>query len=150
MIAEQAERDPRARTIQDDARRAHGLLVTHVGQDPLSALPLVHHLREGGVVALQIDRTPAGQRSREVTLFGVRGAIPEGPLRLAAVTGAPVVPIFAARTGHRRYTVTVERPIWVSRSASTSELDAAAQRLAGSLEQFVRARPTQWFHFRDG
>jgi KDO2-lipid IV(A) lauroyltransferase len=34
MIAEQAERDARARDIQDAARRAHGVLVAHVGDDP--------------------------------------------------------------------------------------------------------------------
>ena len=150
MIAERAERDPRARAIQDGARTTQGLLVAHVGDDPFSALPLARHLREGGAVALQIDRSPPQQRSREVTLFGARGLVPEGPLRLAALTGAPIVPIFAARTGHKRYLVHVEAPIRVARAAGDAELDAAAQSLAGSLEAFVRARPTQWFHFRAG
>ena len=44
MIAEHAERDAAAGRIQDDARRAHGVLVAHVGDDPFSALPLVRHL----------------------------------------------------------------------------------------------------------
>jgi lauroyl/myristoyl acyltransferase len=149
MIAEQPERDPRARAIQDRARTAHGVVVVHVGEDPLSALPLARHLRDGGAVALQIDRAPTRQRARGVTLFGVPARIPEGPLRLAAVTGAPVVAIFAARTGYRRYTVHLEPPIRVSRDADDAELDAAAQTLASSLERVVRARPTQWFHFRD-
>jgi phosphatidylinositol dimannoside acyltransferase len=149
MIAEQPERDPRARAIQDRARTAEGVLVVHVGEDPLAALPLARHLRDGGAVALQIDRVPAGQRARRVTLFGVPARIPEGPLRLAAVTGAPIVPIFAARTGYRRYTVHLEPPIRLSRGADDAELDAAAQTLASSLERVVRARPTQWFHFRD-
>jgi KDO2-lipid IV(A) lauroyltransferase len=149
MIAEQPEADPRARAIQDDARRAHGLLVAHVGEDPLSALPLARHLRGGGVVALQIDRAPAHQRSRPVTLFDHRGWLPEGPLRLAAVTGAPLVPIFAARHGHRRYSVHIEPPISVPRAATAEQMDRTAQILASSLERFVRARPTQWFHFRD-
>jgi KDO2-lipid IV(A) lauroyltransferase len=150
MIAERAEPDARASAIQDGARRGQGLLVAHVGDDPLSALPLARHLREGGAVALQIDRSRAGQRARDVTLFGSRARIPEGPLRLAAVTGAPLVPVFAARTGHRRYVVHLEPPIRLAREASAVAMDAAAQSLASSLERFVRARPTQWFHFRDG
>ena len=149
MIAEQPERDPRARAIQDRARQANGVRVVHVGEDPLAALPLARHLRGGGAVALQIDRSPAKQRARGVTLFGVPARIPEGPLRLAAVTRAPVLAIFAARTGHRRYTLHLEPPIRVSRWADDVELDAAAQTLATSLERIVRARPTQWFHFRD-
>jgi len=150
MIAEWPERDPGARAIQDGARKAHGLLVTHVGDDPLSALPLARHLREGGAVALQIDRSPPQQRARDVALFGSRARLPEGPLRLAALTGAPLLPVFAARTGHRRYVVHLEPPIRLPRAASAEEMDAAAQSLASALERFVRARPTQWFHFRDG
>jgi KDO2-lipid IV(A) lauroyltransferase len=150
MIAEAAERDPQARSIQDGARRAHGLLVAHVGDDPLSALPLARHLREGGVVALQIDRAPVHLRARPVTLFGGEARLPEGPLRLAMLTGAPLLPIFAARTGYRQYVVVVNPPIRLSRSAGEAELDAAAQKLADTLQDFVRAHPTQWFHFRAG
>jgi KDO2-lipid IV(A) lauroyltransferase len=147
-IVEAAERDPVAAAIQDDARQAFGLRVAHVGDDPLSALPLVKHLRDGGVVALQIDRSPRGQRTRAVTLFGRPNVVPEGPLRLATLTGAPVVPVFVARTGHRRYEIVASAPIRLARDASEAEIDAAAQVMASRLEDFARAHPTQWFHFR--
>ncbi len=148
MIAEAAERDPVARSIQDEARVALGLRVAHVGDDPLSALPLVRHLREGGVVALQIDRAPRGVRCRRVALFGEVVPMPEGPLRLAAVTGAPVVPVFAARVGHRRYEVVAFAPVTVPRKADDAALDEAAQKLADAVSSFARAHPTDWFHFR--
>jgi KDO2-lipid IV(A) lauroyltransferase len=147
MIAEERERDTEARTIQDDARRASGLLVAHVGDDPLSALPLVHHLRAGGVVALQIDRVHPQLRARSVSLFGAPGAIPEGPLRMAMLTGAPLVPIFAARTGYREYEVVAHGPIRIARRATEGELDTAAQAIADAMQSFVRKHPTQWFHF---
>jgi KDO2-lipid IV(A) lauroyltransferase len=149
MIVEAPERDARARAIQDEARRGSDLLVAHAGDDPLAALPIVRHLRQGGVVALQVDRAPSGLRTREVTLFGERTRIPEGPLRLAALTGAPIVPIFAARTGHRRYRVSARPAIHLARSSSAAELDAAAQRIADAVQDFVRTNPTQWFHFHD-
>jgi lauroyl/myristoyl acyltransferase len=147
-IVEAAEPDAAASAIQDDARQARGLRVAHVGEDPLSALPLIKHLREGGVVALQIDRAPRGVRTRAVTLFDRPGTVPEGPLRLAMLTGAPIVPVFVARSGHRRYEVIASAPIRLERSARDEDLDAAAQTLAARLEAFVRAHPTQWFHFR--
>ena len=148
MIVEAAEHDAAASAIQDDARSTTGLRVVHVGDDPLSALPLVKHLHEGGAVALQIDRAPRTARAREVTMFGERGWIPEGPLRLASLTGAPIVPVFVARVGHRRYEVVASAPIRLERGADAGALDAAAQELAFRLERFVRAHPTQWFHFR--
>jgi lauroyl/myristoyl acyltransferase len=147
MIAEAAEANPGTRAIQDEARRTHGLLVAHVGDDPLSALPLVRHLRDGGVVALQIDRLPAGMRGRRVTLFGRPAAVPEGPLRLAMLTGAPVVPVFAARTGYRQYAVVAGAAVRLSRGAADAELDAAAQAVASAMQAFLQRHPTQWFHF---
>jgi KDO2-lipid IV(A) lauroyltransferase len=149
MIAVQAERDRRALRIQDAAREAHGLLVVHVGDSPLAALPLVRHLRCAGIVALQIDRVPAGMRTRAVSMFGRDARMPEGPLRLASLTGAPVLPVFAARVGHRSYRVEVCAPVRLSRRPTDADLDGAAQGLASCLETFVRARPTQWFHFRE-
>ncbi|HEX3770721.1 MAG TPA: lysophospholipid acyltransferase family protein [Polyangiaceae bacterium] len=147
-IVEAAEPDAAASAIQDEARRAMGIRVAHVGDDPLSALPLAKHLRGGGVVALQIDRTPPGLRTRAVTLFGQPAGVPEGPLRLASLTGAPIVPVFVARTGHRRYEIVASAPIRLDREPSEAALDAAAQEMASRLEAFVRAHPTQWFHFR--
>jgi KDO2-lipid IV(A) lauroyltransferase len=148
MIVMRRERHEGARRLQDSIREAHsGVQIVHVDGDPLASLPLVRHLRDGGVVALQIDRVPYGMSGRAVSLFGQPGAVPEGPLRLAQLTGAPVVPVFSARTGHRRYEVHLQRPIVVSRRATAAALDAAAQQIADDLSAFVSARPTQWFAF---
>lgn len=150
MIVMQRERDESARELQDALRQAQGgVQIMHVGEDPLACLPLIRHLREGGVVALQIDRLPAGMTGRSVRLFGRPGVIPEGPLRLAQLTGAPIVPVFSERKGHRRYEVHVHEPIFVARRAEPGAVDAAAQRLADALSGFVVAHPTQWFPFHD-
>jgi KDO2-lipid IV(A) lauroyltransferase len=82
-------------------------------------------------------------------MFGASARVPEGPLRLASITGAPILPIFTARTGHRRYEVFAHAPVRLGRRASNGELDAAAQAIANGLQQFVLAHPTQWFHFRE-
>jgi len=149
-IVMQRERDPDARDLQDRVRAADGAVtILHVGDDPLGSLPLLRHLRGGGVVALQIDRVPRGMAGRTVRLFGQPGSIPEGPLRLAQLTGAPIVPVFSARTARRRYSTRVCPALHVARDADAGELDAAAQTLAGYLEAFVRAHPTQWFAFGD-
>ena len=110
-------------------------------------MPLARHLREGGAVALQLDRLPAGQRRRAVTLWDGPGHVPEGPLRLASVTGAPILPVFSARLGHRRYEVRVFPPVRVARHVAGQELDRAAQALADAMQTFLRSHPTQWFDF---
>jgi KDO2-lipid IV(A) lauroyltransferase len=141
-----AEADAEARELQDGARRAVGLRVVHI-DDPFASLGLLHELRRGAVVALQIDRAPPGLRSRPVTLLGAAGAIPEGPLRLAAASGAPILPIFSFRRGYRSYAVNLSAPVFLPRRPSEGELDAAGQTLADELGRFLRAHPTQWFDF---
>jgi lauroyl/myristoyl acyltransferase len=148
MVVMQRERNTSARELNDSMRQAEGgVQIVHVGDDPLASLPLLRQLRDGGVVALQIDRVPPGIGVRPVTLFGRSGAIPEGPLRLAQLTGAPIVPVFSARTGHRRYAIHVCPPVAVARHADARALDAAAQQLADDLGEFISTHPTQWFPF---
>lgn len=142
------EADARARELQDESRKRAGVAIAHVGDDPLAALPLLHELRAPDhVVALQIDRVAEGMRSRDVDLLGQRAQIPEGPLRLAQMSGAPIVPVFSARRGYRDYVVQLHESRTVSRRASDAELDAVAQHLADCMGTFLRRHPTQWFHF---
>jgi len=141
-----SENDEVARKVHDEAREAVGLRVAHIG-DVFGSLALLHELRRGAVVALQIDRLPPAMRSRPVTFLDAAGAIPEGPLRLAAATGAPILPIFSARTGYRSYLIDVRPPVFLPRRPSDAQYDASAQTLADELGRFLRAHPTQWFDF---
>ncbi|WP_437554537.1 lysophospholipid acyltransferase family protein [Sorangium sp. So ce367] len=147
MLAMQRERDAEARAIQDAARQRAGVQVVHIGDGPLDALPLLKHLQRGGVVAMQIDRAPPGMRSREVTFLGGRWRAPEGPIALAAMSGAPILPVFTHRLGFLDYEAVVAPPIRLARRATEEERDAAAAEMMGALERFIRAHPTQWFHF---
>jgi KDO2-lipid IV(A) lauroyltransferase len=149
MIAVAPERDAAASAIQDATQFDRGALVVHVGDDVLSGLPLIRHLRSCGAVALQIDRTPPGTRSRNVRMFGALSRVPEGPLMLGALTGAPILPVFSARTGYRRYDIVAYPPIRLAQKALDGELQRAAQAMADSCEDFARSFPTQWFHFRE-
>ena len=147
LVVMRRERDAKAQALQDDARERSGTRVIHIGDDPLDALPLLSHLRKGGVVAVQMDRLPQGMRGRKVQLFGSPFEVPEGPLRLAAVSGAPIVPVFTRRLGYMEYEVELGEPIRLPRRPAEADLDAAARKVMNEMEIFVRNNPTQWFHF---
>lgn len=147
VLVTQPEPDARARHLQDEARRRAGVSIAHVGDDPLASLPLLAHLRGGGVVALQLDRVPRGMRTRPAPVPGGAGVIPEGPLRLAQLSGAPILPVFSARRGHREYRVEIFAPRRLPRRATEAELDEAAAYLGRCMAEFLRAHPTQWFQF---
>jgi phosphatidylinositol dimannoside acyltransferase len=145
-LVKAAERDHAAGRYHDETRRRAGVDVAVVG-DPLAALPLLGTLRAGGVVALQLDRTAPGMRTRSVPVLGGAGTIPDGPFRLAQLSGAPIVPVFCARRGHRHYVLDIYPPHRVARRATEAEIDRAAREVAAAMTDFLRKNPTQWFHF---
>jgi lauroyl/myristoyl acyltransferase len=147
MIAMRAEEDAGARALHDSVRATGGVRVAHVGGHPLDALPLLHHLRDGGVVAMQLDRVGAGSRVVEVELFGHSFSAPEGPFVLAALARVPVLPLFVRRRGYLDYEFVAGDPIELPGRPKPDDVKAAAQRAAREMERFIRANPTQWFHF---
>jgi len=82
-----------------------------------------------------------------VSLFGEPFRVPEGPFRLAALTGAKVVPAFSRRSGFFAYELEVAEPISLERRPDPAELRASAQLAADAMQAFVQQCPTQWFHF---
>jgi KDO2-lipid IV(A) lauroyltransferase len=133
--------------LQDQLRSRGGVKVLVVGEDQLSALPLLRHLRAGGVAAFQLDRRAPSRRAIEVELFGQSFEVPEGPFRIAAMSGAAILPLFVRRAGYFDYELKVHPGITLSRRPSQAELHEAASRSAQAMEGFIRANPTQWFHF---
>ncbi|MBI4951466.1 MAG: lysophospholipid acyltransferase family protein [Myxococcales bacterium] len=149
LLVMQPEANAEARALSDAARAQAGVRVVHAGGDPLASLELLRHLRRGGVVALQLDRLVPGMRARRVSFLGAPWRVPEGALSLAALTGAPILPVFSRRLGFLDYELVVEPAERLPRRPTEAELDAVAQALAAALERFVRAHPTQWFRFRE-
>ena len=149
VLVKRAEADTNAGDFHDEARRRAGVEVAHVG-DPLASLPLLRHLKDGGVVALQLDRRPPGMKTRTTSLLGAPASFPEGPFRLAQLSGAPILPLFCERSGHRTYRVHVYRPRTLERRASEAAIDEVARHIGASMTEFLRSHPTQWFHFEDG
>lgn len=142
------EADPNAERLHDEIRGKAKIRVVHVGSDPLDALPLLAQLRRGGTVAMQLDRSPPGMRTVPVRLFDEEGAaLPEGPFHLARLARVPLVPIFCARTGFRRYRIVISPPIRLDRSDPPSATEKAAQTIADRITTFLRTYPSQWFNF---
>src|SRR5689334_1462096 len=150
VLVMEPEPNAEARALQDESRGTRGLRVLHIGSHPTDALPLIKHLKQGGVAALQLDRVPPSGRVLSVSLFGQAFEVPEGPFRLAGLSGAKVVPVFARRIGFFDYELTIAEPISMGRRPSDEELVAAAQRAANVMQAFVQQSPTQWFHFGGG
>jgi lauroyl/myristoyl acyltransferase len=112
---------------------------------PTLALSLMQALRRGETVGMQGDRALGNDGDVPVPFLGRPAPFPVGPFRLAAATGAPVVPAFCTMGARGDYDVEVHAPLVIPRG---SEQDALRVWVS-DLERLVRRRPTQWFNFFD-
>jgi len=147
LLVMDREPDEAARNLQDELRSRGGVRVAHVGADALEGLSLLKHLKQGGVVAVQLDRLAASGRSLPVTLAGKPFSLPEGPFLLASLAQVPLLPLFVARRGYYQYEVRVGNAIRLPRRPEHAEVDGAARDVATLLESFLLEYPEQWFNF---
>jgi KDO2-lipid IV(A) lauroyltransferase len=148
LVVMAPEEDTKARGFADVIRERSGVRVAHVGGHPLDSLKALTHLRRGGVLAVQLDRVAGLEATIEVCLGGEPFRVPAGPFRLAALTSAPIVPVFTRRLGYFRHRIEIAPPIAVPRTAPPDAACAvAAGQAAAAMERFLAANPTQWFPF---
>jgi KDO2-lipid IV(A) lauroyltransferase len=146
VLVMEAEPNARARIVHERVRKREGVRTVYVGTDPFAGLGLLAELAAGRVVAFQLDRAPRSARMFDTTLFGRHFPIPEGPLRLARATGAPLLAAFCSRVGFLEHRLEVGPPSVVTRPGSAGLTDAA-QAVAVQFQDFLGRYPCQWFGF---
>jgi lauroyl/myristoyl acyltransferase len=119
------------------SRQRKGLEIFTVRQ---SARGLFRALRKGRTVALMLDVPEAGP-TVVVDFCGGPVRCSAVPARLAAVTGAPILPVTCRRDG-RRWVLEIHPPIETSGDDAT-----VIGRVAASVEPAIRAHPEQWYPF---
>jgi lauroyl/myristoyl acyltransferase len=147
VVAMRSEREPGARGFHPVSNASPNRKVLVVGDDPLASLPLLQHLRAGGIVAVQLDRCPAGMKSIEVQAGRRTWTVPAGPFALAAASGAPIVLALATRNGFLSYDLRITRPVTVPQGQPLLPL---VERVVREMASHVQGAPTQWFDFAPG
>jgi KDO2-lipid IV(A) lauroyltransferase len=115
-----------------------------------SGVSLLRALRRGGMVAFVVDAGVKGVPSVPVTFFSRDTLFPEGPARLARLSGAPLVFGVTVRLPGGRYRAYVCPPVVSQRNhEADADVREMTQRLATMFEGLVRRHPAQWYAFRE-
>ena len=115
-----------------------------------AGISLIRELRRGGMIAFAVDAGIDRPDSIPVRFFGRDTPFPEGPARLARLTGAPIVFAVAIRADPGRYHVVIRPPVTPDRDVDgEDDIKRMTQDIATALEGFVRRYPSQWYAFRD-
>ena len=115
-----------------------------------SGITLLRTLRRGGMAAFVIDAGITRGGAVSVTFFGRETMFPDGPARIARLSGAPLVFGTAVRLPRGKYRAHVFPPLMPDRDADAND-DALrlTQALATTYEVMVRRYPSQWYAFRE-
>jgi len=123
------------------------LMVSPGHELPYNVIPLGHPgsmlsvqecLARGEVVGILADRVYGGERTQSLPFLGRPARFSLSPLRLAKITGAPVLMVFGLFHGGRRYEIAFE---------SMAELTLPCY--VENLERQARRFPYNWFNFYD-
>jgi len=137
---------PALERFRSKFRDREGINIIFVGSDADAGgmLSIQSALARNEAVAMLGDRLYMG-REYTAPFFGRNVRFPAGPLHIAAITGAPIVPFAAVREGER-YSVVLSPPIDVP-EPSPDGFEIAGNALAASFEAYVRGHPDQWYNF---
>jgi len=115
------------------------------------SLALLSALEQGQVLCFMGDRVMAGTGGAlPARLLGDPIAVPFGPLRLAAATGAPIAVVFYRKPDLDTLELEVAEVIRVPDLGRRPDAYGAhAQAFADALEAFTRREPYRFFNFYD-
>ena len=94
LVVMSREANVAARHLHDSLRQRQGVEVAHVGQSAFEGLRLLRHLRNGGTVAVQLDRMPEVSRSLMALLFNREIPDPAWPVPTWSLASVPIIPVF--------------------------------------------------------
>jgi KDO2-lipid IV(A) lauroyltransferase len=138
--------NPTVRGMLHEMRTRHGFDVIYSDRSLLTGLPILQALRRDEIVCLQIEPWGPLPGTQPVTFCGRTTYFQLGPFEIARVAKAPIVPVFARRTGIRAHELRVEgRFDPRTREDSVRALEATV----AAYERLVRAHPAQWLMFQD-
>ncbi|HLY37222.1 MAG TPA: lysophospholipid acyltransferase family protein [Candidatus Binatia bacterium] len=138
------EPNPTVREFMHAVRTRHGFKVIYSDRSVFTGLPILQALRRDEIVGMQIEPWGPLPGSHPVEFCGRTTRFQLGPFAVARVARAPIVPVFAVRTGIRRYDI---RIVGRFDPRTPAESVAALEATVRAYEEIVRAHPAQWLMF---
>jgi KDO2-lipid IV(A) lauroyltransferase len=142
----QAHSDPENHALFVKQRADKGI---HVVASQHGAKGALRALRSNQTVALMGDRSTGGPQV-PVTFFGKTAWLPQGPWRIALVSGAALLPTFIVRRPNYNFTLDIGAPIPHPETGTLQDrMRILAQAWTHCFEARLRADPSQWAAFND-
>ena len=158
--------------IDDDGARLGKLITDAHSAPPYNVIPLGRPgsmlrakecLERGEIVGILADRRYANEKTHSLPFLGSPAKFSLGPMRLAKLTGAPVIAVFGIFRGGRAYEIIFESlaervydggaifdaMFQPTAPANTLSPECCLGAYVACLERQARSNPFNWFNFYD-
>lgn len=118
--------------------------------DMYALIEVKEHLSKGWMIGMLGDRAARGDKVVGCRFLGARASLPQGPAKLAAATGVPVIFFAGLYRGGKRYDIYFELlspGVSVERQQREAFIEEWTQRFADRLAHYARQAPYNWFNF---
>jgi len=122
-------------------RERSGYRTVPLGQ---AARELLRTIKRGEMIVVAADRNFADSGTR-VEFFGRPALMPDGHVRIALRTGAPILPAFLVRTEDLRVRIIIEPPINLRKGQD--DVLSGTRRCLEVMERYISRWPEQWLAF---
>lgn len=122
-------------------RQSHGLRLIPSDE---SQIGLFRALKRGEIIALPADRDVTGH-GHVIEFFGTPTRLPDGPVRVALRTGAPLIPAFVERLPDDTFRVNVEPPLELQYTGDAeADVNLGMKLVVAAMERHISRHPDQW------
>ncbi len=131
--------------MRSKMRRTIGIVEAPIDLGLSTWIGLRDALLNGEAVVMQADRAMPKQGSTVVPFLHGHLRVPTGAVRLARLTGCPIVPVFTVRLAMGRFVIHLLpaiEPVGTASRVSATDPDVLA--VIRAVESMVAAHPTQW------
>lgn len=106
-------------------------------------------LKNNEIVAIPTDWDPAGMAA-PYKFFGKKAFLPNGSVKIAMKTGAPLIPSFIVRRGRYNHFQIVGKPLELSLEGDRNRLlDKNMEKMIKVLEKYIKENIEEWEMFHN-
>jgi len=126
-------------------RRNKEINVIEINRSSFSGIDTLRCLRNNEIVAMVGDRDFFGQ-GRPINFFGKKVSFPVGPVALAMISGAALIPAFVLRQADGRYFGVLEEAVPLLLEGDRDDvIEKNLGKTARIFEKYIRSYPDQWY-----
>jgi len=143
VIARPMKKNKRVNRFVGEIRRGTGLEVIPTEK---ASRKVMQVLSQNRMVGILIDQRAKRSEGIWVDFFGKKAPSTPALAVLAMRTGAPVLPVFMVRNGHRRHRLLIKEPLQLADTGNIKkDVETNTQLMNETLESMIRQYPDQWF-----